>query len=80
MYKYVSVCFLCGSCGPLCGLLRGLLWSAFCSVFLQHLFSVICLSFAASATALSHNMYENRVNLLTLTLNPVGFKVPRAPK
>jgi len=65
----VSVCFLCGSlcglllaalCGPLCGgpLLCGssrrLLLAVFCSAFLRHSFSVICLSFAASAAVLSH--------------------------
>jgi len=52
---YLSVCFLCGSCGPLCGSLRGLPWSAFRSAFLRHSFSAICLSFAASAAVLSHN-------------------------
>jgi len=50
----LSVCFLCGSCGPLCGSLRGLLWSSFRSAFMRHSFSVICLSFAASAAVLSH--------------------------
>jgi len=41
-------------CGPLCGSSRRLLLTAFCSAFLRHSFSVICLSFAASAAVLSH--------------------------
>ena len=48
---------LCGGpllCGPLCGSPRRLLLAAFRSAFLRHSFSVICLSFAASAAVLSH--------------------------
>jgi len=47
---------LCGGpllCGPLCGSSRCLLLAAFCSAFLRHSFSVICLSFVASAAVLS---------------------------
>ena len=49
---------LCGGpllCGPLCGSSRRLLLAAFCSAFLRHSFSVICLSFATSAAVLSHS-------------------------
>jgi len=42
-------------CGPLCGSSRRLLLTAFCSAFLRHSFTVICLSFSASAAVLSHN-------------------------
>jgi len=41
---------LCGGpllCGPLCGSSRCLLLAAFCSAFLRHSFSVICLSFVS---------------------------------
>jgi len=51
---------LCGGpllCGPLCGSSRRLLLAAFCSASLRHSFSVICLSFAASAAVLSHKSH-----------------------
>jgi len=52
---------LCGGpllCGPLCGSSRRLLLAAFYSAFLRHSFSVICLSFAASAVVLSHRKQQ----------------------
>ena len=53
---------LCGGpfflCGPLCGSPRRLLLAACCSAFLRHSFSVICLSFAASAAVLSHKAHQ----------------------
>jgi len=61
---------LCGGpllCGPLCGSFRRLLLAAFRSAFLRHSFSVICLSFAASAAVLSH-MVHSELELLAQLL------------